>query len=226
MSRPLIQHSIIHLETLFAASNSDPKFLKQLESELQHRHVPKAIALLAKVRIALQRAAETTVSPPAVSPPAATPPRRLAAALGVQLPISEKKPQAALPKGLLPKPEVPPVNRPNSTLTTLPQQVAESFQAQLPFTEKKLQSALPMDLPKPAVAVVKRPDSTPTMSVADAYKVLKANPGTPWELIEQTRRELVQLAHPARLALINVEKRDHILAEAKLVNSAYSILAR
>lgn len=53
MDRPLIQHGVGKLEEMFSTSNSDAKLLKQLEQELQHRQVPRAVALLAKVRAAM-----------------------------------------------------------------------------------------------------------------------------------------------------------------------------
>src|SRR5687768_10037502 len=54
MARPLMQHGVGILEQLFAKSKSDPKVLGQLENELKHRQVPRAVALLGQVRKALQ----------------------------------------------------------------------------------------------------------------------------------------------------------------------------
>jgi hypothetical protein len=61
MSRPLIALGIGQLEELFATANADNKVLTGLRDELQHRHVPRAIALLAKVTKAI---AVTTISTP------------------------------------------------------------------------------------------------------------------------------------------------------------------
>ena len=54
------------------------------------------------------------------------------------------------------------------------------------------------------------------MPVDDAYKLLKATPSSTWESIEQTRRELVQQASPARVSAMNAEKRAQLQAEAKV----------
>ena len=53
MSRPLMQHGVGQLEEMFAKAKTDPKVLKQLVHELQHRQVPRAIALLADVQAAM-----------------------------------------------------------------------------------------------------------------------------------------------------------------------------
>ncbi len=61
MPRPLLQLGIGQLEGLFSTSKTDPKLLKELEYELQHRQVPRAVALLAEVQAAMHM--ETVVSP-------------------------------------------------------------------------------------------------------------------------------------------------------------------
>ncbi len=56
MSRPLMQHGVGQLEEIFAKGKADPKVLKQLEQELQHRHVPRAVSLLAEVQAIMRSA--------------------------------------------------------------------------------------------------------------------------------------------------------------------------
>jgi hypothetical protein len=58
MARPLMQNGIAQLEVLFAASTTDVKALKQLEGELKHRQVPRAVNLLAEVQAALRKTAK------------------------------------------------------------------------------------------------------------------------------------------------------------------------
>jgi len=70
------------------------------------------------------------------------------------------------------------------------------------------------------------PHTAPAMSVEEAYKVLKATPGSAWESIEQNRRHLVQQGHPERLAWMSVEERARIQTEARRVNAAYAVLSR
>jgi DnaJ-domain-containing protein 1 len=62
------------------------------------------------------------------------------------------------------------------------------------------------------------------MGVDEAYKALKATPGSAWESIEQTRRQLVQQAHPDCLASMGAEKRAQVQAAARRVNAAYAVL--
>ena len=63
MPRPLMQQGIGQLEEMFAKCKADAKLLKQLEHELQYRHVPRAVALLTEVTAAL--CGGDAASPPA-----------------------------------------------------------------------------------------------------------------------------------------------------------------
>src|SRR5277367_1847523 len=51
--RPYLRSTIVELEELFAAKRSDSDTLNSLKAELQFRNVPRATALLAKVKTAL-----------------------------------------------------------------------------------------------------------------------------------------------------------------------------
>ena len=62
----------------------------------------------------------------------------------------------------------------------------------------------------------------PVMSLSDAYKALKATPGSSWESIELTRRQLVKRASPA-VALD--DKRQQLQRDAENINSAYQVIA-
>jgi hypothetical protein len=69
MSRPLMQHGVGQLEEMFAKGSADPKVLKQLESELRYRQVPRAVALLAEVQAAMYGAGSDKPPPAPVPPP-------------------------------------------------------------------------------------------------------------------------------------------------------------
>jgi len=69
-------------------------------------------------------------------------------------------------------------------------------------------------------------DAVLSITVEDAYKLLKATSGSAWESIEQTRRQMVQPSHPARLKSMSLERRNQTLAEAKMVNAAYAALSQ
>lgn len=95
--------------------------------------------------------------------------------------------------------------------------------------------ATPTDAPHQAESVkapappttLKTPQAAqPFMPLDDAYKLLRATAGSTWESIEQTRRQLVQQSHPARLKAMSPEKQTQTLAEANRVNSAYLTLSQ
>ena len=63
------------------------------------------------------------------------------------------------------------------------------------------------------------------MPMEEAYKLLKATPGSTWESVEQTRRLLVQASHPEKVRALPEGRRTQALAEAKRVNEAYAALS-
>ena len=69
MVRPLIQHGVGQLEELFAKAKADQGVLKQLEHELQYRQVPRAVALLAQVKAAMDGSDPATASRQTVARP-------------------------------------------------------------------------------------------------------------------------------------------------------------
>lgn len=185
MSRPLMQHGVGKLEEIFANGKADAMLLKQLEHELQHRQVPRAVALLSEVQAAMSGEA-TASKVPAVPAPARSP------ALISQQP------------DLWGRTAIPPVVSPPASVRTVAPAVG------------------PLESPP----VAKASASPPAMPLEDAYKVLKATPGTTWESIEQTRRTLVHQSHPSHLKTLSAEKRTQALAEATKVNVAYAALSQ
>lgn len=181
MPRPLIQLGVGNLEALFAKSRADVKVLKQLEHELQHRQVPRAVALLAEVQTAMSRM--QSVSP-------ATTPSNPAPA-----PAPVLKQQSLLDRPATPAAAARP-------------------------TEPVVKALVPTPIRKTLQA------AQPSMSIDEAYKILKMTAGSTWESIEQTRRQLVQQSHPVRLKVMSPEKRMQTLAEAKQVNAAYGTLSQ
>lgn len=192
MNRPLMRQNIAQLEALFETLRGDPGTLRQLEHELQNRHVPRAVTLLAEVQAAMSSTAP--VSPAEVVP---VPPP----------PVKSPAPPVRQPE-LWERAPLPPVVSP--PVVTQPRPPAPEAKPLVPRAA----------VPKPT------PPEPPTMPVDDAYKLLKATPSSTWESIEQTRRELVQQASPARVSAMNAEKRAQLQAEAKRVNTAYAVLSR
>jgi DnaJ-domain-containing protein 1 len=104
------------------------------------------------------------------------------------------------------------------------QEVSASRQSELwdaiPPSEPTQSPATPT-LPKP---VTISSGGAPTMAMEDAYKVLRATPNSTWDSIEQTRRTLVQRAHPDNVAGMSEDRRSAIRSEANRANAAYSVL--
>lgn len=177
MARPLMQKGIAELEAMFGAAQSDARVLKQLEAELRHRQVPRALTLLEKVQRALPTA--TLPATRSVEPP----PQPVAA---------QVEPQPELwPLGE----PVPPSSQPAGLKVHLP---AESGA-------------------RPSAAL-------PSFTVEAAYQVLKVLPTASWEAIELTRRKLVDLAHPNRVAALAADKRAAAQETARQANAAYTAL--
>ena len=200
MPRPLMQHGVGQLEEMFRSDRGNPQLLRQLENELQHRQVPRAIALQAEVQAARAPSGNTPREPtsraPATPPPPAPPPLRQPDLWG-QAPVPAVAPVTSPPAPPLAPVPSPPVPRP------------------APPTR-------PVDAPTSVKPVAPH---APTMPLEDAYKLLKATAGSTWESIEQTRRQLVQQAHPSRLKSMSAERRVQYLSEARRVNAAYAVLS-
>ena len=182
MARPLMQHGVAELKTLFEKSKSDVKTLKKLEYELQHRQVPRAVALLAEVRAAIPDAPLTESS-------------------SSQVPVT-----AARQSGLWEAPiAVAPSKSPVSDITAHPNTTVHNSHTA-------------------AKRVAVKPDVAP-MSLEIAYKLLKSTPGSPWESVEMTRRQLVHQAHPEQTKMLSEERSAEALENARRINAAYVVVA-
>lgn len=201
MSRSLMRHTIAELEQLFDALKADPKTLKALEEELQHRQTPRAAALLAKVQGTLKilKGAKSGFSRGIIPTPTIAP-----AAKNLNQQPDLWCGQSSPVPGLAPAPAL--AKQDTHPLASSP---AASHGA--------------------SVSALVSGDVTEVelgMSAADAYKVLKATSCSTWETIEQTRREVVQQAYPERVATLTPELRATARTEAKKANAAYAILGQ
>jgi hypothetical protein len=178
MARPLMQKGIAELEAMFGAAQGDARVLKQLEAELRHRQVPRALTLLDKVQRVL---------------PAATPPA----------PRSTEPPREPAAAKVAAQPELwPHVVQPTPAALSREPKASPAGQA-----EARLPSA-----------------SSPSFSVEAAYQMLKVPPTASWEAIELARRNLVDLAHPSRVAAMAADKRAAAQETARQANAAYTAL--
>lgn len=192
MTRPLMQRGVDQLEALFKVSKGDLVWLRQLEDELKHRQVPRAVALLEKVRAAM---AELNSKPPKASDVLAA---SMAAGPAAQPNLWDRPAVNAptAPQAVAPKPSAPPV-----AVAPRPAQ------------------ASPASAPQPA------PPPMPAMSLEEACKVLAVTLATPWQEVESSRRKLVDVSHPERLAEQPPERRDQLRFVAKRANAAYLALS-
>lgn len=200
MSRSLMRHNIAELEQLFGALKTDPKTLKALEEELQHRQTPRAVALFAKVQGALKtlKRGKSDDSPSNRPKPDISPTEHLNQQPDLWSGQSKPVPQHASAPAVAQHEMVPPASSPVS-----------GFPASISAPVMDNVTGIP-----------------PAMSAADAYKVLNATTCSTWETIEQTRRLIVQQAYPERIATFSLELRAKVQTEAKRANEAYAGLCR
>lgn len=199
VSRFLMRHKIEELEQLFAASKTDTKTLKALEEELRHRQVPRAVALLDKVQgtLKIPKGAKSGSSPGSVPEPPIVPA------------VKDLNQQPDLWCG---------------QSTPVPQIAAKPVVAQQEVLRSANRLGPPPEASAPARDAGNATDATRGMSIDEAYKILKATSCSTWQTIEQNRRQLVQRAHPERVATLDPERRAHAETEAKRANAAYAVL--
>ncbi|MBK4736789.1 J domain-containing protein [Noviherbaspirillum pedocola] len=196
MARPLMHYTIAQLTERFAEAKTDAKKLKELAEELQHRRVPSAVALLGKVQKALK------------APPASG----AAAARSADVPktVPTKQPDLWGESERLSQQE-------KAEPTT-----AESKSSRPGFAQKSSIGSA-----SPANAAADKDATVPlSITIDEAYKLLKATPSSTWEAIEQNRRQLVQQSHPDRIALLSPKQGLDFQAEARRINAAYAVLCR
>ena len=199
--RPLMHNGVKELEQMFVRGKGDPKVLKQLESELQYRQVPRAVALLAEVQAAMYGGA---VAPQVLAMPTVPTHPAVRTPAPAQVPAAEL---ASQQPNLWEPPAAPP--------TVATPRVAP------------VRAAISVVKPPEAPPVATRsPAFLPAMPLDEACKILKTTPGATWETIEPTRQALVQQSHPLRWKALTAEKRAQVLAEARRVNAAYAALSQ
>lgn len=197
MKRTLMQLGIGALEEMFSTSKTDAKVLRQLENELQHRQVPRAVALLDEVQLAMKRVASSMPRPAQDELPLA-PPVAPAAVPAHEAPVPERSaPEVAV---------TAPVSAP------LPPSVPEQASSSQP----KLPS-------RPPARVAHAP--IPAMSLDAACKLLKVTVASQWQEVELARRKLILLSHPRHVVGMPEERQEAVRTEARRVNAAYAALS-
>lgn len=196
MKRTLMQLGIGALEGMFEASKGDAKALRQLENELQHRQVPRAVALLEQVQLAMKRVA-SSVLPRAQD----------------ELPL--EPPAAQTPVAVPPPPSDPP-----KPAVTVSAPAAQATPSNVPQP-----ASSPVALPAAVPQTGSERDPIPPMSLEDACKLLKVTLASPWQEVERARRNLVLLSHPRHVVGMLPERQEAVRTEARRVNAAYAALS-
>lgn len=198
MKRTLMQLGIAALEEMFETSKTDAKVLRQLENELLHRQVPRAVALMEQVQLAMKRVASSA------------------------LPRAQDELPLEPPAAPAPVPIAPPPERP------APAVVIVSAPVTLPTPPSLPPQVRPPAVPPVAAAVtparVERAP-IPTVSFDDACKLLKVTAGAPWQEVELSRRKLVLLSHPRHVVGMALERQEAVRDEARRINAAYAVLS-
>lgn len=198
MKRTLMQLGIGALEEMFEASKTDAKVLRQLENELQHRQVPRAVALLEQVQLAMKRLASSA------------------------LPRGQDELPLEPPAAPAPVPVPPPPERPAPAVVVVSAPVALPTPPSVP-SQVRPPAVPPVAAPVPPVRVESAP--IPALSFDDACKLLKVTAGAPWQEVELSRRKLVLLSHPRHVAGMAPERQEAVRDEARRVNAAYAVLS-
>ncbi len=196
MKRTLMQLGIGALEEMFEASETDAKVLRQLENELQHRQVPRAVALLEQVQLAMKRVASSV------------------------LPRAQDELPLEPPAAKTPAPVPPPPSAPREPAVTVSAPAAQTTPPKVPQP-----ASSPGALPATAPQTRSEWGPIPAMSLEDACKLLKVTLASPWHEVELARRKLVLLSHPRRVLGMVPERREAARTEARRVNAAYAALS-
>lgn len=118
-----------------------------------------------------------------------------------------------------PSPATPPKQHSTGELHAPPLESAAPVFAPAKSTQPA--SALPAE-PRLALAVA----AFPAVSLEEAYRALGVAPSSTWEQVEQARRQLVDQAHPSKVARLTPERRAQAQSSANRANAAYAALAQ
>ena len=197
--RPLIQKSILDLEKIFSEAQHDQASLKRLKTELKHRKRARALTLLRKVEDALvefERSSEIAPVSTRIPNLISTSSEKSAQSTSTKT-VEESTEDTKPVQILISASDYPPV-------INIPEIVPQTE-----HPEQQLQSSAPVSL-----------------TLEQAYSVLGVSSSSSWEIIEQTRRTLVEKTRPDLITALSDKQKEKVWTEANHVNQAYTILAR
>lgn len=214
-TRPFMQLGIGDLEDIFERQGKNFATLARLKHELSHRQVPRAVALLERIKKAealledLQSQRPDPKSPsthlqlktrsPATAPdsaPQIKSPGMPPSASGLQIPTD----QPDLLAGLQPPPPEPTRPKPTSTAAT---------------------DVAPIKMP----ATTTESDALPQLALDDACRILKVGVSDAWEKVEAARRKLVMKSNPLATTGLPATQAQKLLSEARVANDAAIVIA-
>ena len=201
MPRPYIQKSIIELKALFDSSRNDGVELKKIAAELHHRQRQKALTLRKEVLKAIE------------------------VLKGDSAPQQQRD-------GREEKSTQPIFECENCRQKLKLSLREETIQyrcpdCHTPFSASFRNGVLSVVFSKiPPSGMSKGEEDGAPLTLDEAYKLFEANEGTPWEIIEKTRRRLIQQYHPDKVAALGPKLRDVAATEGKRINVAFDMLRK
>lgn len=198
--RPFISKRIDEMEQMFKSSGTELLTLRALENELIHRSTPRAVSLLKTVRrnLSLPQFIDSATGPNLFDPKSVT--TKVANSVSPQR--AEHVPGLALKPPQTPQP----VSVTKTTITP-PRLVSRGE---------------PFPFPAPVEPRLHIGDAI--MSPEEASKVLQVTLGADWEMIEKSRREIVQKSHPDKVRSLPPERRKALIDHARRANDAVQVL--
>jgi len=215
-TRPLMQLGIGDLEDIFEKQGKNFATLARLKHELSHRQVPRALALLERIRKAEALLEDLENHRPDPSTPRGT------------LRLSPRVPAAAPTTSPIPKSSGP---APAAVgLSTVPEQQDLLSGLPQPIEARPTKVVEPVS-PLPDVGPLKKspapaePVALPQLAIEDACRILKVAVGDVWEKVEASRRKVVLKSNPLATKGLTSAQVQKLLAEAQLANDAAVVIA-
>ena len=203
--RPYIQKTIVELQAIFEDNKSNRIELKKLAAELSHRKVPKGVALAKKIKDSLSDANSEEYKE-FKEPQKTSEPRQEQSSKQPDDPIIDC--QVCGQKLRI-------------NLST------ESREFNCPSCKANFNASFSNGVLS-VVFVNKSTKGTETedlpINLKEAYKLFGADESSPWEMIELSRRRLIQQYHPDKVAALGPKLRAVAELEGKRINLSYALL--
>lgn len=203
MIRPYIQKTIVELQDIFEANKTNSAELTRLAAELQHRKVPKAVALSKKVSDSL---------------------------IGTKT-CEPKHDFEADQKSAQIKTDGTLIDCQSCGQKLRIQPSLESREYNCPTCKSKFHASLSNGVisvvfVKSVVSGSSFENENVLITLRDAYSIFEADATSSWETIELNRRRLIQKYHPDKVASLGPKLKIVAEVEVKRINEAYEVLRK